>query len=64
MLNRYYNSTYRGYVMRKYFISLFVAFVVFAYPLTALAEAAAVTVRVDGLSCPALSLAGIPGAPL
>ena len=38
--------------MRKYFISLFVAFVVFAYPLTALAEAAAVTVRVDGLSCP------------
>ncbi len=38
--------------MRKFFLSLFVALVFFAYPLTALAEAAAVTVRVDGLSCP------------
>lgn len=38
--------------MKKFLISLFLALAVLAYPLTALAEAAAVTVRVDGLSCP------------
>lgn len=38
--------------MKKTFIVIFLALVVFAYPLTALAKSAAVTVRVDGLSCP------------
>jgi mercuric ion binding protein len=38
--------------MRNCFISLFVALVVSAYPLTALAEVTVVIVRVDGLSCP------------